>query len=176
MNRPLRLALSASLLSVVLAPSVASAEGARFALGAGGISVPGTTSVVGATAAVVLPDPEWKADVRIGLLGWKSEDEYTSGKGGVLFLERNHYWGTYGLGYGSGLGKASFEKKKSSGWDGGATQLIVYFTPVVLRFGEATKVELSLDVGATRFFDPPSKNKDESGVRPFGMATLGVAF
>ncbi|MCC6646880.1 MAG: hypothetical protein IT374_15060 [Polyangiaceae bacterium] len=146
----------------------------RFALGVGGASVPGTT-VYGAQVAYVLAAPDWTKDVRIGLLGWASEDKYTKGKGGVLTLEQNHWWSTYGLGYGSGIGQASFEPKRSAGWDGSSVQILAYFTPVALRFGRGPAFETSVDIGVTRFFSPPTK-RDDSGVRPFGMVTLGAAF
>lgn len=169
-----------SLAAAVLAASTlalasrADAAEPRFSLAVGGASVPGT-SVYGGQLAYVLAWPEWTKDVRIGLLGWSSDDEYTKGSGGVLFLEQNHWWTTYGLGYGSGLGTASFERKKSSGWDGSSTQILAYFTPVQLRFGRGPAFEVSVDVGATRFLSPPT-DRDDSGVRPYGMAAVGAAF
>ncbi len=140
----------------------------------GGASVPGT-SVYGGQATYILASPGWSGDVRIGVLGWASEDEYTKGKGGVVLLEQNHWWTTYGLGYGSALGMASFEKKTSSGWEGSSPQILAYFTPVQLRSGRSPAAfEVSLDIGVTRFFSPPT-NREDSGVRPFGMISLGVA-
>ena len=88
------------------------ADGPGFAIGVGGIEVPGTVSVLGAQAALVWPTPDEKRDLRAGLLLWSSTDDYTAGKGGLLFLEQNLWWGVYGLGYGAGVGQASSDTLK----------------------------------------------------------------
>lgn len=160
--------------ALVVTTSGADAAEPRFALAVGGASVPGTT-VYGAQAGYVMAAPEWARDVRVGLLVWASDDKYTKGKGGVVTLEQNHWWTTYGLGYGSGLGTASFEQKTSAGWDGSSPQILAYFTPVQLRSGRAPAFEASLDIGVTRFFSPPTERED-AGVRPYGMVSVGAAF
>ncbi len=158
------------------APARPVAVGNRFAIGGGVVDVPGVVSVYSVQGALIFASADASRDARVGLLYFTSEDEHTKGQGAIAFLEANYWWGAYGLGYGSGLGQSSFTAKKPGGWDASSWQVAAYFSPVQLRFGTATRVEVSVDAGATRYFDPPSKKRDDNGVKPYGMFTVGVAF
>jgi hypothetical protein len=145
-------------------------RGASFGLFAGGLVLPGAdVNAVAAGAMVNLVTPKRGWEPRIFAIGYRVEDEHTKTLGGAaVFHETFWFGGIYGLGFGSGLGYASFEKKKGGGWDDKSAQLIVYAAPVILRFGDRTKLELGLNAGATRFF--------AHDVRPFGYLYAGVVF
>jgi hypothetical protein len=145
-------------------------DGPRFGLFIGGIELPDANVTAYAAGAMITPVARRRGgEVRLQLVGYRVEDQYTITLGGALVLHETLWFGgAYGLGFGSGLGYATFEKKLSSGWDDTSLQLLVYVAPVVLRFGTHPSLELGVNVGATRFF--------EHDVRPFGYAYAALSF
>lgn len=142
----------------------------RFGLFAGGLIVPGAgVSAVAGGATIDIGTRERGFVPRIYAVGYHVEDEHTVTNGAAI-VAHGTYWfgGVYGLGFGSGLGYAGFTKKKAGGWDDDSLQLIAYFSPVLLRFGEKPTVEIGLNAGATRFI--------AHDVRPFGYLYVGVIF
>jgi hypothetical protein len=152
------------------APVETKSRGVSVGAFLGGLVVPGgDVSAVAGGLMLNLPSGASGWQTRLQGVGYRVEDKYTQTSGAALLLHAT-YWteGVYGIGLGSGLGYATFTAKEKSGWDDSSAQLLVYASPVQLRFQGSPGVELGMNIGATRFF--------AHDVRPFGYLYAGLVF
>lgn len=151
------------------APAPESPSYGRFGPFIGGLAVPSTVTAYAGGLFVNFNAPERGWQTRLGFVYAHVEDDHTATNDFAALLHGTYWFGgVYGLGFGSGLGYAKFDKKKSGGWDDDSMQVLAYFAPVQLRFGRKPTFELGLNAGATRFF--------AHDVRPFGYAYGSVLF
>jgi hypothetical protein len=143
--------------------------GVRFGLFGGGLVVPGANvNAVAGGAMLNLATKRRGLEPRLYAMAYHVEDDHTGTTGGAALFHDTFWFGVYGLGFGGGLGYASFTKKSGGGWDDSSAQVIAYVSPVMLQFGQKPAFEVGLNAGATRFF--------AHDLRPFGYAYAGVLF
>jgi hypothetical protein len=111
-----------------------------------------------------------RGDVRLGALGAYEETYYQSSESIFVLAQAHWYLGTvYAIGTSLGLGYASLSPKNGYNADsGGAGDLLWYGTPMLLRLGERSNVEVALHVGLLQSFATGETD-------PFLAASVGVA-
>jgi hypothetical protein len=137
----------------VAAPADERVGGLRFGGFVGGVSVPSvdvTALGVGLTLTVASTSRR-SMEPRLSLFYYQSENPDTATTGVIFFGHESFWFGTYGLGFGGGFGYGDFSNK-SNGWDDDSMQVIVYGSPVLLRFGRRPTFEVGLQTGINKFF------------------------